>query len=120
MSHFIGGNLESVGMAKCPNLALTHAGFSRPEEGTGWGMILPALPQVYVYTHTHTQNFINIFMNILLRSSKILVSLRTLIAAPSPCYLSLSSVPAHPIKDGKMLLPCPNVLHTVTIPNCKR
>ena len=95
MSHIIGGNLESIGMAKCPNLALTHVGFSRPEEGTGWGMILPALPQVYVYTHT--QNF----------------------AAPSPCYLSLSSMPTHPIKDGKMLLPCPNMLHIVTIPNCK-
>ena len=44
MSHIMGGNLESVGMAKCPNLALTHAGFSRPEEGTRWGMILPAPP----------------------------------------------------------------------------
>ena len=114
----MGGNLESVGMAKCPSPALTHAGFSRLEEGTGWGMILPAPPQVYVYTHT--QNFINIFMNILLRSSKILISLRTLTVAPSPCYLSLSLVPAHPIRDGKMLLRCPNVLHTVTIPNCKR
>ena len=70
--------------------------------------------------HTHTHTFINIFMNILLRSSKILVSLHTLTATPSPCYLSLSSVPAHPIRDGKMLLPCPNVLHIVTIPNCKR
>ena len=75
---------------------------------------------IYISTHTYTHNFINIFMNILLRSSKILVSLRTLTAAPSPCYLSLSSVPPHPIRDDKMLLPCPNVLHTVTIPNCKR
>ena len=62
MSHFIGGNLESVGMAKCPNLALTHAGFSRLEEGTGWGMILPAPPQVSVHTHTHTQKILLIFL----------------------------------------------------------
>ena len=62
MSHIIGGNLESVGMAKCPNLALTHAGFSCPEEGTGWGMILPALPQVYAHTHTHTHKILLIFL----------------------------------------------------------
>ena len=62
----MGGNLESIGMTKCPSPALTHAGFSRLEEGTRWGMILLALPQVYVHTHTHTHNFINIFMNILL------------------------------------------------------
>lgn len=43
----MGGNLESV-----PSPALTHAGFSCPEEGTGWGMILPALPQVYIYVYT--------------------------------------------------------------------
>ena len=63
MSHIIGGNLESVGMAKCPNLALTHVGFSRPEEGTGWGMIMPALPQVmYTHTHTHTKKILLIFL----------------------------------------------------------
>ena len=56
----MGGNLESVGMAKCPSPALTHAGFSRLEEGTGWGMILPAPPQVYVYTHT--QKILLIFL----------------------------------------------------------
>ena len=66
MSHIMGGNLESIGMTKCPSPALTHAGFSRLEEGTRWGMILLTLPQVYVHTHTHTHNFINIFMNILL------------------------------------------------------
>ena len=49
----MGGNLESVRMAKCPNLALTHANFSCPKEGTGWGMILPTPPQVYTHTHTH-------------------------------------------------------------------
>ena len=61
MIHIIGGNLESIGMAKCPNLALTHVGFSHPEEGTGWGMILPALPQV-MYTHTHTHKILLIFL----------------------------------------------------------
>ena len=62
MSHIMGGNLESIGMAKCPSPALTHAGFSRLEEGTRWGMILPAPPQVYVHTHTHTHTILLIFL----------------------------------------------------------